>query len=121
MRVVDATAARLHAALSDRLGFALPVIVSDSFGRPWRNGIVNIAIGVAGLLPLTDYRGQPDAHGYIMNATVLATADELAAAAELVTRTVDGHPVAVIRGYPYAPGEGAARQLVMDPSRDMFR
>lgn len=117
----DASAARLYARLSERLGFPLPVIISDSFGRPWRNGITNVAIGVAGLLPLTDYRGQPDAHGYIMSASILATADELAAAAELVMGKVAGRPVAVIRGYPYTPGEGSGRQLIMDPSRDLFR
>jgi coenzyme F420-0:L-glutamate ligase/coenzyme F420-1:gamma-L-glutamate ligase len=117
----DGSAARLHAALAARLGFAPPVVISDSFGRPWRIGITNIAIGVAGLLPLTDYRGQADPHGYIMAASVLATADELAAAAELVMGKIDGRPVAVIRGYPYTPGEGSGRQLVMDASRDLFR
>jgi coenzyme F420-0:L-glutamate ligase/coenzyme F420-1:gamma-L-glutamate ligase len=117
----DASAARLHALLSERLGFHLPVIISDSFGRPWRTGIVNIAVGVAGMLPLADYRGLPDAHGYIMHASVLAIADELAAAAELVMGKVDGRPLAVVRGYPYTPGEGSARQLVMDASRDLFR
>jgi coenzyme F420-0:L-glutamate ligase/coenzyme F420-1:gamma-L-glutamate ligase len=117
----DASAARLHAEISAGVGFPVPVIISDSFGRPWRNGIVNIAIGVAGLLPLADYRGQTDPHGYLLSASVLAVADELAAAAELVMGKIDGRPVAVIRGYPYAPGPGQGRDLVMDSSRDLFR
>ena len=117
----DASAARLHAALSERLGFHLPVIISDTFGRPWRNGLVNVAIGVAGMLPLADYRGQPDTHGYIMRASVLAVADELAAAAELVMGKVEAGPVAVIRGYAYTPGEGSSRQLIMEAERNLFR
>jgi coenzyme F420-0:L-glutamate ligase/coenzyme F420-1:gamma-L-glutamate ligase len=117
----DGSAARLHAALSAQLGFALPVIISDSFGRPWRNGIVNIAIGVAGLAPLADYRGQTDPHGHVLAVSVLAVADELAAAAELVMGKIDRRPVAAIRGYDYTPGEGSGRQLVMEPRRDFFR
>ncbi|MCC6628779.1 MAG: coenzyme F420-0:L-glutamate ligase [Chloroflexi bacterium] len=117
----DASAAALHVALSAALGIHLPVIISDSFGRPWRLGITNIAIGVAGLQPLTDYRGQTDPYGYLMAASVLATADELAAAAELVMGKVDKRPVAVIRGYPYAAGPGVGHDLIMDSSRDLFR
>ena len=117
----DASAAHLHAALSTRLGFDLPVIVSDSFGRPWRTGIVNVAIGVAGLEPLADYRGQTDPHGHLLVASVLATADELAAAAELVMGKVDGNPVAIIRGYAYTRGQGRGQDLIMDPARDLFR
>lgn len=116
----DASAQRLHQAISARLGFPVPVIISDSFGRPWRNGIINIAIGVAGMVPLADYRGQTDPHGYLMSASVLAIADELASAAELVMGKIDARPVAVIRGYAFTPGEGSARQLVMDASRNLF-
>jgi coenzyme F420-0:L-glutamate ligase/coenzyme F420-1:gamma-L-glutamate ligase len=99
------------------------VIISDSFGRPWRVGQVNVAIGVAGLAPLVDYRGQFDAAGYELHVTVLAVADELAAAAELLTHKLAARPVVVVRGYePAAFGEpGTAQELVMDPARDLFR
>jgi coenzyme F420-0:L-glutamate ligase/coenzyme F420-1:gamma-L-glutamate ligase len=99
------------------------VIVADSFGRPWRNGIVNVAIGVAGLAPLADYRGQYDASGYELHVSVLAVADELAAAAELVMHKLDARPVVLIRGYQPATDApfGTGRDLVIDPARDMFR
>jgi len=117
----DASAQALAEALQSQLDFPVPVIITDSFGRAWRDGVVNIAIGIAGLQPLTDYRGQLDTYGYLMSASVLAIADELAAAAELVMGKTDQRPVAVIRGYEPALGEGSARQLVMTPERDMFR
>lgn len=117
----DASAARISAAFEQALGFAVPVIITDSFGRAWRDGVVNVAIGVAGLQPLTDYRGQPDPYGYMMSASVLAVADEIAASAELVMGKVDQRPVAVVRGYPYTAGNGSGKQLVMQPERDMFR
>jgi coenzyme F420-0:L-glutamate ligase / coenzyme F420-1:gamma-L-glutamate ligase len=117
----DASARRLSDAFARQLGFALPVIITDSFGRAWRDGVVNIAIGVAGLEPLADYRGQRDPYGYLMSASVLAVADELAAAAELAMGKVDQRPVALVRGYPYTPGDGSGRRLVMAPERDMFR
>jgi coenzyme F420-0:L-glutamate ligase/coenzyme F420-1:gamma-L-glutamate ligase len=117
----DASAAGIRATLSATLGFDLPVIISDSFGRPWREGIVNVAVGVSGLEAVVDYRGQADMYGYIMNVSVLAVADELASAAELVMGKVDGRPVAVIRGYPYTPAPGTVRSLLMDPARDLFR
>jgi coenzyme F420-0:L-glutamate ligase/coenzyme F420-1:gamma-L-glutamate ligase len=117
----DATARTLSAALTAAFGVHLPVIIADSFGRPWRLGITNVAIGVAGMTPLTDYRGQTDPYGYELAVSVMATADELAAAAELVMGKTDGHPVAVIRGYPYLAGAGSGRDLVMDASRDLFR
>ena len=117
----DASAQALRSALRQRLGLDIAVIVTDSFGRPWREGITNIAIGLAGLAPLVDYRGQVDDHGRALNATVLAVADELAAASELVMGKLDRVPVAIIRGYAYIPSEGSARELRMDPLRDMFR
>ncbi len=117
----DASAASLRAALSDRTNLDLAVIVSDSFGRTWREGITNVAIGVAGMDPLADYRGETDPHGFPLAASVLATADELAAAAELVMGKTAGIPVAVIRNYPYKPGHGTARDLLMEPERDLFR
>lgn len=117
----DASAARIRAGLRERTGADVAVIISDSFGRPWRNGIVNIAIGVAGMQPLTDYRGQTDPSGYDLRVTILAVADELAGAAELVMGKVDRVPVAVIRGYAYDRDEGTGHDLIMDPAKDLFR
>jgi coenzyme F420-0:L-glutamate ligase / coenzyme F420-1:gamma-L-glutamate ligase len=117
----DASAARLRDALAHRTGSDLAVIVSDSFGRPWREGITNIAIGVSGMSPVADYRGQIDPHGYPLEASVLAVADELAAAAELVMGKTEGIPVAIIRNYPYKVTRGTAKDLLMGPDRDMFR
>lgn len=98
------------------------VIITDSFGRPWRAGIVNVAIGVAGLAPLADYRGMCDPAGYEMHVSVLAVADELAGAAELVMNKLDARPVALIRGYrpPTAAPHGSARDLVLDPAKNLF-
>jgi coenzyme F420-0:L-glutamate ligase/coenzyme F420-1:gamma-L-glutamate ligase len=117
----DASAAKLRAALSDRTNCDPAVIVSDSFGRAWREGITNVAIGVAGMNPLADYRGEKDPHGFPLAASVLATADELAAAAELVMGKTAGIPVAIVRNYPYKQGPGTARDLLMQPQRDLFR
>ena len=117
----DASARRLRAGLREKLGVEVAVIVSDTFGRPWRNGLVNVAIGLAGLAPLADYRGQADPGGYDLRVTILAVADELAAAGELVQGKLARRPVAIIRGYSLAGEPGSARDLVMDPSRDMFR
>jgi coenzyme F420-0:L-glutamate ligase / coenzyme F420-1:gamma-L-glutamate ligase len=117
----DASAERIRVAVKKATGLDLPVIVTDSFGRPWRNGIVNVAIGVSGLAPLRDYRGQDDPFGYKMSATVIAVADEIASAAELAMGKVEGCPVAIVRGYPYDAAEGRAQELVIDPMRDMFR
>ncbi|MDQ3913401.1 MAG: coenzyme F420-0:L-glutamate ligase [Actinomycetota bacterium] len=117
----DASARRLRDTLSFRTRADLAVIVSDSFGRAWRDGITNVAIGVAGIYPLADYRGEKDPHGYPLSASVLAVADELASAAELVMGKTAGVPVAVIRNYPYRKGEGTGRDLLMEPERDLFR
>jgi coenzyme F420-0:L-glutamate ligase/coenzyme F420-1:gamma-L-glutamate ligase len=117
----DRSAARLREALLERLGVEVPVVVSDSFGRAWRFGITDIAIGVAGMDPLADYRGRNDPHGYPMEASVLAVADELAAAAELVMGKTDGVPIAIVRGYAYGRGAGTGQDLLMPPERDMFR
>jgi len=117
----DASAARLREALADRTGSEPAVIISDSFGRTWREGITNVAIGVSGINPLADYRGQRDPHGYPLEASVLAVADEIAAAAELVMAKTAGIPVAVVRGYPFEPTAGTGRDLIMPPERDLFR
>jgi coenzyme F420-0:L-glutamate ligase / coenzyme F420-1:gamma-L-glutamate ligase len=117
----DATARALHQSLEQSSGAHVAVIIADSFGRPWRNGIVNVAIGAAGLAPLVDYRGQVDDFGRKMQVSVLAVADELASAAELVMGKVSRCPMALIRGYSYTRRDGAARELIMDPTTDMFR
>ncbi len=117
----DASASKLRAALAGRLGVEVAVVVSDSFGRAWRHGITDVAIGVAGMDPIADYRGQLDPHGYPMEASVLAVADELAAAAELVIGKTSGVPVAAVRDYPYSPRPGSGKDLLMPPERDLFR
>jgi coenzyme F420-0:L-glutamate ligase/coenzyme F420-1:gamma-L-glutamate ligase len=116
----DASAARLRARLRELTGAEVGVIVSDSFGRPWRQGTTDVAIGLAGIRPLIDLKGVRDRVGYELHATVIAVADELAGAAELVLGKTDGVPAAVIRGVD-ARGEGSARELVMPPERDLFR
>ena len=117
----DASATRLREALVARTSSDLALVVSDSFGRPWREGITNVAIGVSGMDPLADYRGHRDPHGHPLEASVLAVADELAAAAELVMGKTAGIPVAIVRGYPYERGSGTGRDLLMPPERDLFR
>ena len=117
----DASAARLRDAIGEDPGVEVAVVISDSFGRAWRHGITDVAIGVAGMDPVADYRGLNDPHGYPMEASVLAVADELAAAAELVMGKTDGIPLAIVRGYSYSPALGNATELLMPPDRDMFR
>ena len=117
----DASAERLRQFIREQLGIDLAVIISDTFGRPWREGQVNIAIGVAGMAPLADYAGQPDVYGYTMRATNIAVADEIASAAELVMGKVEAIPLAVVRGYAYPRAEGNARLLVRAPEKDLFR
>ena len=113
--------ARLQQLAGADSGFDIAVIISDTWGRPWRNGQVNAAIGVAGLESIVDYRGQRDPYGYELQASAIAVADELAAAAELVMGKIDRIPVALIRGYQYIPSKNDARSLLRDTSTDMFR
>jgi coenzyme F420-0:L-glutamate ligase/coenzyme F420-1:gamma-L-glutamate ligase len=117
----DASAARIRAAVRAATGVDVPVVVSDSFGRPWRFGIVDVAIGVSGLLPLDDLRGTPDRDGRVMKSTVRAVADELASAAELTLGKRAGRPVALVRGAAFTRGEGSIRDVVMPESFDLFR
>ncbi|CAN5763824.1 coenzyme F420-0:L-glutamate ligase [soil metagenome] len=117
----DASAAHLHSEMSRRLGITVPVIISDSFGRPWREGITNVALGVAGMKPLADYRGGTDPHGYPLEASILAVADELASAAELVVGKTSGVPLAIVRNYRYEAGPGNGGEMVMDAAKDLFR
>ena len=117
----DASAERIRAAVRDRLGHDLPVIVSDSFGRPWRFGIVDVAIGVSGLEPLDDLRGTPDADGRVMKSMVRAVADEIASVAELVFGKTGRHPIALVRGAAFNRGDGHIRDVIMPAQMDLFR
>jgi coenzyme F420-0:L-glutamate ligase/coenzyme F420-1:gamma-L-glutamate ligase len=117
----DASAAGIRKAIEGRFGVDLPVIVSDSFGRPWRWGIVDVAIGVSGLAPLEDLRGVPDHDGRVMRSTVRAVADELASAAELAFGKTTGRPAALIRGATPIRGEGRIGDAIMPAEFDLFR
>jgi coenzyme F420-0:L-glutamate ligase/coenzyme F420-1:gamma-L-glutamate ligase len=115
----DASAAGIRERLAKLTGQDVGVVVSDSFGRPFRNGIVDVAIGVAGIAPLADWRGQVDSAGHELRTTVIAVADEIASAAELVMGKIAGVPAAVVRGLEVR-GVGLARELVMPPDRNLF-
>ncbi len=117
----DASAARIRAALLESIGHDVAVVVSDSFGRPWRWGIVDVAIGVSGLAPLEDLRGTPDRDGRIMRSTVRAIADEIASAAELALGKATGRPVALVRGSGATRGEGSIRDALIPAEADLFR
>jgi coenzyme F420-0:L-glutamate ligase/coenzyme F420-1:gamma-L-glutamate ligase len=119
----DRSARELRALLGELTGARPAVVISDSFGRPWRLGIVNVAVGAAGLEPLLDLRGEPDAQGRAMRATVIAVADELASAADLAGGKVEQRPAVVVRGYTYAPAgdqDPGAAALVMPREQDLF-
>lgn len=117
----DASAERLRAALAAAANVRVGVIISDTFGRAWREGQTNVAIGVAGVEALRHFEGQVDPTGYELRVTMLATADELAGAAELVMGKVDRVPVALVRGLDRALGQGSARELVRPAASDLFR
>ena len=117
----DLSARRLRARLGNLLGIGIAVIVSDTFGRAWRVGQTNVAIGVAGLEPFVDYRGTTDAQGRDLSATRICLADELAGAAEMVMGKTTGNCVAVVRGAPVLFGRGAATEIVRPPHEDLFR
>ena len=117
----DRSAEKLHRELKKRIRAAIPVIISDSFGRPWREGLTEVAIGVAGMRPMHDYRGSRDPHGYPLRASVDAVADELACAAGLVCGKLARAPACIIRGFRYQPGRGTARDLIRPPASDLFR
>ncbi len=116
----DASAGRIRAAVRARVGIDLPVIVSDSFGRPWRWGIVDVAIGVSGIAPLEDLRGRPDADGRVMRSTVRAVADEIASAAELALGKTAGRPAALVRGARPPRGEATIRDALIPRASDLF-
>ncbi|HSQ18829.1 MAG TPA: coenzyme F420-0:L-glutamate ligase [Blastocatellia bacterium] len=117
----DASARKIRWALEAAFGVRVSVIVSDTFGRPWREGLVNVALGVSGIAPLIDYRGQKDSHGNALKVTVIAVADELASAAELVMKKSAAIPVAIIRGFDFVASEGSIRELIRSPDQDLFR
>jgi coenzyme F420-0:L-glutamate ligase / coenzyme F420-1:gamma-L-glutamate ligase len=113
----DASAARI----AGEIGVAVGVIISDTFGRPWREGLVDVAIGMHGFAATTDCRGQADSYGYPLQATILADADQLAAAAGLIFRKTARVPVCLIRGFSVTSGPGKARDLVRPRDKDLFR
>src|SRR6185503_12934177 len=117
----DASADLIRAAVREQLGHDLPVIVSDSFGRPWRFGIVDVAIGVSGIQPLDDLRGMPDADGRVMKSTVRAVVDEIASVAELVFGKSARRPLALVRGVTFRRGDGRIHDLIMPAETDLFR
>lgn len=112
----DASARRLRTELA-----CGAVLISDTFGRPWREGLVNVAIGISGLEALEDYRGVPDRDGRPLRSTVVAVADELAAAAGLLMRKEAGVPVVLVTGFDWKPSKGGARDLLRPPDKDLFR
>lgn len=117
----DRSAHRIRLRIERELGVSIAVIITDTFGRAWRRGLVDVAIGVSGMLPVLDLRGSTDMHGRILEVTEVAIADEIAAAAELVTGKARGIPAALVSGYAYPPGEGRATDLIRAPAEDMFR
>ena len=117
----DASAEEIRRRVSEATGADLAVIISDTFGRPWREGHVNFAVGVAGMEPLLDYAGRTDPAGYELRLTKMALADELAGAAELAMGKLDRVPAAVIRGIDYPRGPGTGRSLLREAERDLFR
>ncbi len=117
----DRSAHRIRIRVERGLGVSLAVIITDTFGRAWRRGLVDVAIGVSGMLPILDLRGSVDMHGRVLEVTEVAIADEIAAAAELVTGKASGVPAALVSGYSYPAGEGRATDLIRPPAEDMFR
>ncbi|HEX4544715.1 MAG TPA: coenzyme F420-0:L-glutamate ligase [Candidatus Acidoferrum sp.] len=117
----DRSAANLRSALKKRTGIAIPVIITDSFGRPWREGLTEFAIGIAGMKPLRDDRGRRDSHGYKLRASVEAIADELACAAGLVCGKLNRAPACIVRGFRYDAGNATVRDLLRPASTDLFR
>lgn len=117
----DRSAAHLHRELLKRTGLKIPVIITDSFGRPWREGLTEVAIGIAGMKPLRDDRGRRDPQGYKLRASLEAVADELACAAGLICGKLNRVPACLVRGFRYEPGPGRARDLLRPAAADLFR
>lgn len=118
----DESARRIKDGIFRLTGADVAVIISDTHGRPFREGAINVAVGVAGLKPVWDRRGEKDLYGYVLRSTFVAVADELASAAELIMGQADeGIPVVIVRGYRYIKGDGSYRELLMPPEKDLFR
>ncbi len=117
----DRSARELHRELKKRTALAIPVLITDTFGRPWREGLVDFCIGIAGMKPLRDDRGRRDPHGYRLQASLEAVADELACAAGLVCGKLNRTPACIIRGFPHKPAHGGSRVLLRPKANDLFR
>jgi coenzyme F420-0:L-glutamate ligase/coenzyme F420-1:gamma-L-glutamate ligase len=117
----DRSARKLHRELKKRIGLAIPVLITDTFGRPWREGLVDFCIGMAGMKALRDDRGHRDPDGYLLQASVEAVADELAGAAALVCGKLNRTPACIIRGFPYEPARGNTHDLLRPAANDLFR
>jgi coenzyme F420-0:L-glutamate ligase / coenzyme F420-1:gamma-L-glutamate ligase len=117
----DRSARQLRRQLKKHLKLSIPVIITDTFGRPWREGLTEVAIGIAGMRPLYDFRGSRDAHGYPLRVSIEAVADELACAAGLVCGKLARTPACIVRGWPYRPGPGHASELIRPAAADLFR
>lgn len=117
----DRSARRIKRRLDHHFGIKVSVVISDTFGRPWRRGLTDVAIGVAGMSPILDLVGTTDWSGHVLDVTEVSVADELASAADLVMGKDSGVPAALIRGYQVPPGEGSARQMIRPASEDLFR
>jgi coenzyme F420-0:L-glutamate ligase/coenzyme F420-1:gamma-L-glutamate ligase len=117
----DHSAALLHRQIKNRLQCFVPVIITDTFGRPWREGLTEAAIGVSGMKVVHDDRGRRDPHGYPLRVSIEAVADELACAAGLVCGKLARTPACIVRGFPYRRGRGSARELVRPAATDLFR
>jgi coenzyme F420-0:L-glutamate ligase / coenzyme F420-1:gamma-L-glutamate ligase len=117
----DRSARKLHSEIKKRAGISVPVLITDTFGRPWREGLVDFCIGIAGMAPLHDDRGRHDPHGYTLQASIEAIADELACAAGLVCGKLNRTPTCIVRGYRYRPAHGRIRDLLRPAATDLFR
>jgi coenzyme F420-0:L-glutamate ligase/coenzyme F420-1:gamma-L-glutamate ligase len=117
----DHSAAQLHRQFKKHLNLSIPVIITDSFGRPWREGLTEVAIGLAGMKAFHDYRGDRDPYGYPLRVSIEAVADELACAAGLVCGKLARTPACIIRGFEYRPARGSARDLIRPAAMDLFR
>jgi len=117
----DRSAAQFYRQIKKHLHLSIPVIITDTFGRPWREGLTDVAIGIAGMKALHDFRGRTDPYGYPLRVSIEAVADELACAAGLVCGKLARTPVCIVRGFGYRPGRGSARDLIRPPAIDLFR
>ncbi len=117
----DKSAYNIRTYVNKSLGINIAVIVTDTWGRPWRVGVTNVAIGISGMSPFQDYRGLHDPNGMDLKASIIAVVDEIAAASELVMNKLDNIPIALVKGYTYIPCEGSINELIRPPEQDLFR